>query len=334
MTGDENSKLVQIESKETNILRTLCKCLYKSNEVIEPNILTYSVKFSENKHDCFVEVKSSSGKKEILDKMIITIISAIAKYVKNIKLLRKSNIPNIEDVLQQIQIQRRMNDLNLYGPADSNQTLTEEEFSVIDHSTKEASNYYEIYRLLSQENYELGRSVNEFIYKFKEENKDFTISSECIPKQMKDVLKLIDECVATFHRYFNLGKSNTEKLLQYSRPAIEKFLFNKIYFVMYELYNAKYEKENLKFIEIQSKIKEKYKIDEIMNYLEIRKKFQGTDSSGKSLPFKYTIDCINKIEFERTPKEKLEALMKASLEMRNSVLGLTGGKVIYSRINI
>ena len=47
------------------------------------------------------------------------------------------------------------------------------------------------------------------------------------------------------------------------------------------------------------------------------------------LPYKTTIDCINKIEFEQTPKDKFDTLMKASLELRNGILDITKGKVIF-----
>ncbi len=67
-----------------------------------------------------------------------------------------------------------------------------------------------------------------------------------------------------------------------------------------------------------------------MDYLEIKKKFRGEYLAGftSMLPYKMTIDCINKVEFEQTPKDKFDTLMKASLELRNCILDITKGKVI------
>lgn len=43
-------------------------------------------------------------------------------------------------------------------------------------------------------------------------------------------------------------------------------------------------------------------------------------------PYKTTIDTINKIEYEFSPRDKFETLMKAILELKTSILDLTGGK--------
>ena len=57
--------------------------------------------------------------------------------------------------------------------------------------------------------------------------------------------------------------------ISYSKPAVEKFIFNKIYSVIFELYNVKYKHENELFIEKIKKINEKIQYDEIMEYLEV-----------------------------------------------------------------
>lgn len=61
--------------------------------------------------------------------------------------------------------------------------LTEED-SVID-SKKEALNYYTFYKVLSQENYDLGKSVKDFVQEFTETNKDYEESAKIIPHQVK-----------------------------------------------------------------------------------------------------------------------------------------------------
>ena len=140
---------------------------------------------------------------------------------------------------------------------------------MIEGSNKEATSYYEYYKILSQVNYDLGKSVEEFTHKFIEENKNITKSSEYIPHQMEEVLRFIDECVSTFYCYFNYGKPNTEKILPFCRPAVEKFIFNKLYFLISEIYNHRYRIENNSFIEKQAKIKANLSLEEIMNYSEV-----------------------------------------------------------------
>ena len=58
--------------------------------------------------------------------------------------------------------------------------------NVVSKSNKEASSYYDFYKILSQENYELGKSVSEFIEEFKKTYSDEAIASKIIPKQVID----------------------------------------------------------------------------------------------------------------------------------------------------
>lgn len=201
----------------------------------------------------------------------------------------------------------------------------------MDFSNKEATNFYELYRILSQENYELGKSVSDFIKKFKAENsEDIKESSKLLPKQMEQILKFIDMCVSAFFCYFNYGKSATEKMLPYVRPAVENLIFKKLSDLLFDLYSEKFFEENEKFKASQRKIRQVLNTEEIMEYLEIKKKFRVNEQFGNAkvkVPFKATIDYFNKIEFEATPKDKFETLMRANLELRNEVLDITRGKV-------
>ena len=206
------------------------------------------------------------------------------------------------------------------------ETLNNEDNSIVDFSNKEATNFYELYKILSQENYELGKSVSDFIKNFCEENSNIEKSSKNLPKQMQAILKFIETCVSAFFCYFNYGKSNTEKMLPYVRPAVENILFKKLSDILFELYSHKFAEENTKFVEAQLNIKTHMTTEEIMEYLEINKKFRVVDKY--KVPFKATIDYINKIEFEPTPKDKFETLMRANLELRKEILDITRGKVI------
>lgn len=86
---------------------------------------------------------------------------------------------------------------------------------------------------------------------------------------MIKVLKFVEECVSTFYLYFNCGKKDTESMLQFCRPSIEKFLFNKLYFLIYDIYNIKFEEDNKKFSDNQTQILKKYSPIQIMKLLEV-----------------------------------------------------------------
>lgn len=153
----------------------------------------------------------------------------------------------------------------------SYQKFIEEDASVVDITNKEASTIYEIYRILSKENYELGRSVKEFVTSFRDNNMDIDKTYTRIPIQMEETLSFIEDCSQNFHCYYNLGDKNVPgNKLHYSKPAVEKFIFNKIYPVIFELYNRKYKVENDLFLKKQSIIKEKLNYKSIMEFLEVR----------------------------------------------------------------
>jgi hypothetical protein len=264
--------------------------------------------------------------------MIVLFVKALTKKVKKMKIIRSSEI-NIQNIIKEHMQQEKLNQMRLYGQTNSSrghyETLAEEDQSVVEVSHKEASNFYEFYKILSQENYDLGRSAGEFIRDFKEKNKSIEVAARNIPKQMESLIKFNEECISTFYCYFNFGKSNTERMLQYCRPAVERYMFNKVYQILYDIYCYRYDDENKKFLLNQNEIKIKKSPYEIMDALDVNKSFRGEISTDwRWLPFKSTIDCLNKTEYEITPKDKFDTLMKASLELRNCILDITNGKVI------
>ena len=86
---------------------------------------------------------------------------------------------------------------------------------------------------------------------------------------MDIILKFVEECVSTFYCFFNYGKSNTEKMLPFCRPSVEKFIFNKLYFLVYDIYNIKFAEENRKFSLQQEALLKNFSLKEIMDYLEV-----------------------------------------------------------------
>lgn len=83
---------------------------------------------------------------------------------------------------------------------------------------------------------------------------------------MEQILNFAEETISTFHSDYNYGK--TEQMLVYCRPAVEKFLFNKIYGELYDMYNYKFAEENIKFLQKIDRIKN-LGIDKIMEFLEV-----------------------------------------------------------------
>ena len=54
----------------------------------------------------------------------------------------------------------------------------------MNHNNKQASSFYTYYKVLSQENYDLGRNVSKFVKDFIESNSNTQKAAEYIPHQV------------------------------------------------------------------------------------------------------------------------------------------------------
>ena len=316
--------------KDKNVLKNICSALFNNNNQITS--IQVFIRSLENRYDRLLEIKQISGNQNDGEYIISQFLKKVVKFSKNIKIIKNTSgfFINLGEELNNIingQTNELYNSINLIKK--------EEQTTMLENINKEATNYYEIYKILTQENYELGKSVNIFINEFKIKNENIEESSKILPKQMKEIILMIRTCEDTFFNYFNFGKqkNKNENLLSYINPAIEKFLFNKLYFQLYELYSKKYEQENEEYLNKKKLINENCSIEDIMNFLEIKEKFRLLDDYKKSefsenfKPYKSTIDHINKIEYEQNPKVKFDTILSAGLDMRNTILGGNFGKV-------
>jgi hypothetical protein len=316
--------------KDKNVLKNICSALFNNNNQITS--IQVFIRSLENRYDRLLEIKQISGNQNDGEYIISQFLKKIVKFSKNVKIIKNTSgfFINLGEELNNIingQTNELYNSINLIKK--------DEQTTMLENINKEATNYYEIYKILTQENYELGKSVNIFINEFKIKNENIEESSKILPKQMKEIILMIRTCEDTFFNYFNFGKqkNKNENLLSYINPAIEKFLFNKLYFQLYELYAKKYNQENEDYLNKKKLINENYSIEDIMNFLEIKEKFRLLDDYKKSefsenfKPYKSTIDHINKIEYEQNPKVKFDTILSAGLDMRNTILGGNFGKV-------
>ena len=325
------SNVIKITKKDRNIIKNLCSVMFgKKPSNLQ---LQITIKFSKNNYSRLVELRVIEGAHYEGEDFIIKFIKKSVKFSKNIKIIKS---PQTFFVNLDIELNKEFDNKNknIYDYAGSfvgSQGNINENATILENINKEATKYYEIYKILSKENYELGKSVSIFLSDFKIKNENIDKACKELPKQMNEIIKMINTCEDTFNNYFNMGKNNDSNGYTMNktgiRDAIEKFIFNKIYFQLYELYNKKYEEENKKYLENKERILNEFSIEETMEYLEIKPQFQCLNqynSSGKSkfcLPYKSTIDYINKIEYEQNPKNKFDTLIEAGLELRNTVLG-------------
>jgi hypothetical protein len=346
--GSIKDNSFQFSKRQKNIIKNFCSTIFnRKGETCEFQV---TFQFLKDKYNRLVEIRSLKGNNYINELTICSYIRKNVKFSKSMKIVRVSSgyFLNLESDLEKDFMEKEKNENNNINNQNNNNLLNnsqkniingsntyiEENISMLESINKQATSFYEIYKILSQENYSVGKDLAIFVNEFKIKNENIDKSYQQLPEQMKEIINMRNKCDNTFSNYFNMGKEikKNENIAKNSKIAIEKFLFNKVYNQLYELYKKKYEKENKIYLEKKKKINEKYSIKQIMEYLEIRPKFRCLEEyetfneSPLCLPFKSTIDYINKIEYEQNPKSKFDTLIEAGLELRNTILGCHGGK--------
>ena len=352
-TKTQNSFIVI--KKSTSIIHNICSIFFRSTANI-PKIQVI-FRFMQNKYNRFVEIKSLQGFVSENETLIINYLKKCIPFSKSIKIIRFSpgHFSNIEEELQNeymdliekqgnkvknsniLSINININNFNKnnnLGLNNSRNNFIDENTNMFQKINKHASTYYEIYKILSQNNYDVGKIMTSFINEFKIKNEHIEKNYMRLPEQMKEIINTRNICNDTFSNYFNMGKAFrlNDDMAKQSLTAIDNYIFNKLYFQLYELYDRKYQKENEEFLYKKRIINENYSIKEIMDNLGIKPQFQCIEeyeNSGHSplcLPFKSTIDNMNKIEYEQNPNIKFNTLIEAGLELRNTILGNSNNK--------
>jgi len=349
--GSIKDNSFQFAKRQKNIIKNFCSSMF--NRKGEASEFQVVIQFVKDKYNRLVEIRSLKGNNYINEFTICSYIKKCITCSKSMKIERVSPgyFLNFEAELAKEFTEKEKNEINKNSKNNNSNinlflnnsskniingtnTYIEENISMLESINKQATSFYEIYRILSQENYSVGKDLAIFINEFKIKNENIEKSYQKLPEQMKEIINMRNKCDNTFSNYFNMGKEfqKNENIQKNSKIAIEKFIFNKVYYQLYDLYKKRYEKENENYLAKKKLINEKYTVKQIMEYLEIRPKFrcleeyEAFNESQLCLPFKSTIDYINKIEYEQNPKSKFDTLIEAGLELRNTILGCHGGK--------
>ena len=323
--GEQTKNSFSIVKKEKNVLKNICQLFWNNKNNL--TTIQITIKFLENRYDRLVELKEISGNQIDGENLIINFLKRFIKISKDIKIIKKSEgyFNNLENTINNSFNEQNKEINKMIGSNYINENAT-----MLETINKEATNYYEIYKILTQENYELGKSITIFINDFKIKNKDIEQNKKLLPKQMKEIISMINSCDDIFNNYFN--KNGAENKYKSAKSAIEKFIFNKLYFQLYDLYSSKYDEDNKKYIIQKDLINKNLTIEKIMDYLKIKeeykclKEYEKKEKSENSKPYKSTIDYVNKMEYEQNPKIKFEIILGAGLDLRNTILGNNNGK--------
>jgi len=281
-----------------------------------------------------ISIKSIKGKEKNIIQFFIKFLSKFCLSINKIKIIKQSKCLlkyNIEESIQKI-IQNKKNEIIksmnlpkdiLFNSENFNYRKLLDDETYVEKTNSQAKKFYELYKILSKGEYELGKSIKLFIEQFKKKYQSMTITQiNTIDTKniMMEVVKILELCTNTLNSSYNNYDYNND--ITYFSLASEQFLFNKIYYIIYDIYDKKYQKLNNDFLLIQKEINEKLNTHEILQKIGVKKKFISEDS----IPYKSVIDIVNMIPLEKSLKKKFEILTKGSLEIRTYILECTNGK--------
>ena len=287
--------------------------------------------FLNDNNEKKLAIKTIKGNEKNIIAFMIKYLKLFADSVNKIKIIKQSKILfkyDLEKILnEQIQMKKNILLKNINIPKKKF-LIKDDEETIVEKSNKKVNRFYEIYKILSNIEYELGKSINDFVENFREKYKDLnndkgkdiieTIKTRDI---MAEIIKLIEHTTNTLNCYYN-QENNINYNTNFYNSATEQFIFNKIYHYLYEIYDLKYKKCNEEFILIKKEINENMEIKDIISNLNIKKVYISNDP----IPFMPVIENINKLQLEKCLKNKFKIITQSSLEIRNCILEYTGGK--------
>ena len=200
--------------------------------------------------------------------------------------------------------------LNLSLKKDSRyESIVEDEETAIT-CKHESSSYYQFHKILSSESYTLGKSIALFVNAFAEQYRNPEESVNMLPLPLDSIKETVEQAVEALFTHYNYGRANTERMMMYCRPAVEKYVYSKVYAVLFPIYICK----TLKVQEVISEKKgslENLERGEVCRVLGIREELVACDN------FSEAGEIADRIEEMKSPIEKvnctsnLVALIKA-----------------------
>ena len=325
------------EYKPKNCFENL-KCRFVKNQfqvltILKSNENNFSMGVNTFLHDFYerkISIKTIKGKEQNVIQFLIKFLNNFCLSINKIKIIKQSKCLmkyNLEVTLRQI-IKDKKNslckNLNLpnnlpYSNKNENYQVLMNEETYVEKTNNQANKVYEIYKILSKNEYDLGKYLSDFITDFKSKYRNIPVMKLDTKTIMIQIVKVLEFCTNTLNSSFNNNPNND---IEFYSVVCEQFLFNKIYYILFNIYNQIYSKENEEFKQNQNDINNKLTKQEILLKLEVKNKFKGEEN----FPFRTVVEKINQINFEKCLKKKFAILAQSSLEIRNCILEYTNGK--------
>lgn len=186
----------------------------------------------------------------------------------------------------------------------------------------ESYSYYQFYKILSCEAYTLGKSITQFCEAFNSQYRNPVESSYLVPQPLLSIQSTVESTIESLFSHYNYGKKNTEKVMIYCRPAVEKYIYTKLHNNLMSIYIAKYKEEDL-IIEEKKLNMKKVKPVDILKSLNVPEKFWIGDNPK---PYEEAAECLVKINEFVTPAEKLNCVLNFEAILKSEVVGFWKGQ--------
>ena len=348
-TEFDNLRIYEFKPKNcfnylTEILKTKGKCIYNQFYVYstlkrdENNFSSGINTVLKDSYERKITIKSIRGMESNIVNFLIQYLKSFCQNVERIKVIKQSNCFNkydLDNLLCDIIVKEKKSKLNVKSKLinlknkikhRSYKKIKNEDESYIGLNrtvvTTQTMKYFEIFKVLSNPEYGLGKKIADFVDDFKKRYNPPLKNAESIDTRsiMAKIIKLFEFETSNLNASFN--NKNNEYDTNYITLASEQYIFNKIYFILFNIYCEKYKKQNEEIIQIQKEINEKYKIIEICEKLQVNSIYLGKEQN----PFKTVVNIIEQIQFEKFLHKKFEILTQASLEIRKCILEYTERK--------
>ena len=348
-TEFDNLRIYEFKPKScfnyiTEIFKTKGKCIYNQFYVYstlkrdENNFSGGINSVLKDSYERKIAIKSVRGIESNIVNFLIQFLKSFCQNIERIKIIRQSNCFNkydLDNLLLGIIMQEKKSKINMKSKLinlknkikhRNYKKIKNEDESYINMNksvvTTSTMKYFEIFKVLSNPEYGLGKKISDFVEDFKKMYNPPIKNVESIDTRsiMMKIIKLFEFETSNLNTSFN--NQNNEFDTNYIMLASEQYIFNKIYFILFNIYCEKYKKQNEGILQIQKEINDKYKPIEICNKLQINSIYLGKEQD----PFKSVINIIEQIQFEKFLHKKFEILTQASLEIRKCILEYTDGR--------
>lgn len=172
--------------------------------------------------------------------------------------------------------------------------------------------YYQVSRFLSNSEIPASKVFQGFLEDFWRRFEDVQL---CVGKT-REILNFVKETVDVINEII------VKSVPQFSRLAVEKYVFSKIFPHLKRIYEVKKEQMNERFMKKREEFSKLTDL-ELMKLLEIKEKFC---IKGYQDPYIAAIESLNSLEKHSSPIEKLNCILESTTHMKTLVIDYWKGR--------